>query len=75
MHDTAVPSTSRSGRGWIPFALDGEERTLAVEVVVTVVPGGWHRWWNAGEGEVETHPGRGSLASPEREMRRTDGRG
>lgn len=41
----------RSGR--ITFILDGEERTLAAGEQVTVVPGAWHRWWNAGEDEVE----------------------
>src|SRR5512132_3214266 len=41
----------RTGR--IMFVLDGEERTLAAGEQVTVVPGTWHRWWNAGEGEVQ----------------------
>ena len=41
----------RSGR--ITFILDGEERTLAAGEQVTVVPGTWHRWWNAGEDEVQ----------------------
>lgn len=41
----------RSGR--ITFILDGEERTLAAGEQVTVVPGRWHRWWNAGEDEVQ----------------------
>ncbi len=41
----------RSGR--ITFILDGEERTLAAGEQVTVVPGSWHRWWNAGEDEVQ----------------------
>ena len=27
-------------------------RTLAAGEQVTVAPGTWHRWWNAGEGEV-----------------------
>jgi mannose-6-phosphate isomerase-like protein (cupin superfamily) len=35
------------------FVLDGEERTLAVGEQLTVAPGTWHRWWNAGEGEVQ----------------------
>lgn len=38
--------------GRIGFLLDGEERTLAAEEQITVAPGTWHRWWNAGEGEV-----------------------
>jgi hypothetical protein len=41
----------RAGR--ITFVLDGEERTLAVGEQLTVAPGTWHRWWNAGEGEVQ----------------------
>lgn len=41
----------RSGR--ITFILDGEKRTLAAGEQVTVVPGTWHRWWNAGEDEVQ----------------------
>lgn len=40
----------RSGR--IAFVLDGVERTLEAGDEVTVAPGTWHRWWNAGEGEV-----------------------
>ncbi len=41
----------RAGR--IGFLLDGDERTLAAGEQVTVAPGTWHRWWNAGEGEVQ----------------------
>jgi mannose-6-phosphate isomerase-like protein (cupin superfamily) len=41
----------RAGR--ITFVLDGEERTLAAQEQLTVVPGTWHRWRNAGEGEVQ----------------------
>jgi quercetin dioxygenase-like cupin family protein len=41
----------RAGR--ITFVLDGEERTLAAGDQVTVVPGTWHRWWNAGQDEVQ----------------------
>jgi mannose-6-phosphate isomerase-like protein (cupin superfamily) len=41
----------RAGR--ITFVLDGEERTLGAGEQVTVVPGTWHRWWNAAEGEVQ----------------------
>jgi quercetin dioxygenase-like cupin family protein len=40
----------RAGR--IMFVLDGEERTLAAGEHLTVVPGTWHRWWNAGQDEV-----------------------
>jgi mannose-6-phosphate isomerase-like protein (cupin superfamily) len=39
--------------GQITFALDGEERTVSAGERVTVAPGTWHRWWNAGEGEVQ----------------------
>ena len=41
----------RAGR--ITFVLDGAERTLAAGEQVTVMPGTWHRWWNAGEAEVQ----------------------
>jgi quercetin dioxygenase-like cupin family protein len=41
----------RAGR--VTFVLDGEERTLAAGEQLTVVPGTWHRWWNAGQGEVQ----------------------
>ena len=40
----------RAGR--INFVLDGEERALGAGEQATVAPGTWHRWWNAGEGEV-----------------------
>lgn len=40
----------RAGR--IAFALHGQVRTLAAGEQVTVAPGTWHRWWNAGEDEV-----------------------
>jgi hypothetical protein len=33
--------------------LDGEERTLAAGEQVTVEPGTWHRWWNAGADELQ----------------------
>lgn len=39
--------------GEINFLLDGEERTLRAGEEVTVEPGTWHRWWNAGAGEVQ----------------------
>lgn len=32
--------------------LDGAERTFAPGDDVTVAPGIWHRWWNAGQDEV-----------------------
>lgn len=38
--------------GQIAFVLDGEERTLGAGEEVTVPPGTWHRWWNAGDDEV-----------------------
>jgi mannose-6-phosphate isomerase-like protein (cupin superfamily) len=38
--------------GRITYVVDGEERTLEAGEQITVEPGGWHRWWNAGEGEV-----------------------
>lgn len=38
--------------GRIAFLLDGRERTLGEGGVLTVEPGTWHRWWNAGESEV-----------------------
>ena len=38
--------------GRIAFTCDGEERTLAAGESLTVEPGTWHRWWNAGESEV-----------------------
>jgi quercetin dioxygenase-like cupin family protein len=41
----------RAGR--IGFLLDGAERTLEAGEQLTVAPGTWHRWWNAGEGEVQ----------------------
>jgi mannose-6-phosphate isomerase-like protein (cupin superfamily) len=41
----------RAGR--ITFVLGGEERALGAGEQVTVAPGTWHRWWNAGEGEVQ----------------------
>src|SRR4051812_35059625 len=40
----------RSGR--IAFDLGGEERELGAGEEITVVPGAWHRWWNAGQDEV-----------------------
>src|SRR5918995_3258501 len=40
----------RAGR--ITFVLDAEERTLAAGEQLTVVPGTWHLWWNAGQDEV-----------------------
>jgi mannose-6-phosphate isomerase-like protein (cupin superfamily) len=38
--------------GRIAFLVDGQERTLGPGEQLTVEPGSWHRWWNAGEGEV-----------------------
>lgn len=39
--------------GQIVFLSDGEERTLGAGETLTVTPGSWHRWWNAGEIEVK----------------------
>jgi mannose-6-phosphate isomerase-like protein (cupin superfamily) len=41
----------RAGR--ITFLLDGEERTLGAGEKISVMPGTWHRWWNAGQDEVQ----------------------
>jgi mannose-6-phosphate isomerase-like protein (cupin superfamily) len=41
----------RAGR--VTFVLDSGERTLAAGEQLTVVPGTWHRWWNAGQDEVQ----------------------
>jgi mannose-6-phosphate isomerase-like protein (cupin superfamily) len=38
--------------GRITFVVDGEERTVEAGEQITVERGRWHRWWNAGEGEV-----------------------
>lgn len=40
----------REGR--ITFVIEGEQRTLGPGEELTVEPGTWHEWWNAGEGEV-----------------------
>jgi mannose-6-phosphate isomerase-like protein (cupin superfamily) len=40
----------RAGR--MGFGVDGEERELTAGESLTVAPGTWHRWWNAGEEEV-----------------------
>ena len=39
-------------QGRITFLVNGEERTLGRGDRITVAPGTWHGWWNAGEGEV-----------------------
>jgi mannose-6-phosphate isomerase-like protein (cupin superfamily) len=39
-------------KGRITFRVDGEEQTLGPGEQLTVRPGSWHRWWNAGDGEV-----------------------
>jgi quercetin dioxygenase-like cupin family protein len=39
--------------GRITFVLDGEARTLEAGEAVSIMPGTWHRWWNAGEDEVQ----------------------
>ena len=38
--------------GRMGFLVDGSERTLGAGERVTVAPGTWHRWWNAGEDEI-----------------------
>jgi mannose-6-phosphate isomerase-like protein (cupin superfamily) len=38
--------------GQITFLVDGRQRTAGPGDQLTVQPGSWHRWWNAGEGEV-----------------------
>jgi mannose-6-phosphate isomerase-like protein (cupin superfamily) len=38
--------------GRLSYVVNGEERTLGPGEQATVSPGGTHRWWNAGEGEV-----------------------
>jgi mannose-6-phosphate isomerase-like protein (cupin superfamily) len=40
----------RAGR--ITFDVGGEEREVGAGEEITVVPGTWHRWWNAGDDEV-----------------------
>jgi mannose-6-phosphate isomerase-like protein (cupin superfamily) len=39
-------------RGSIGFMIDGEQRTFGRGEQLTVQPSSWHRWWNAGKGEV-----------------------
>lgn len=39
-------------QGRITFLADGQERTLEAGDALTITPGTWHQWWNAGEGEV-----------------------
>jgi mannose-6-phosphate isomerase-like protein (cupin superfamily) len=41
----------RAGR--VAFVLDGAERTVAAGEQLTVEPGTWHRWWNAGQDELQ----------------------
>jgi quercetin dioxygenase-like cupin family protein len=41
----------RAGR--VTFVLDGEERTVAAGEQLSVAPGTWHRWWNAGQDEMQ----------------------
>lgn len=40
-------------KGRIAFLLDGAERTVEPGEQLTIQPGTWHRWWNAGEEEVQ----------------------
>ena len=39
-------------QGQIAFVVDGQEQRLGAGDSFTVTRGSWHRWWNAGEGEV-----------------------
>jgi quercetin dioxygenase-like cupin family protein len=39
-------------QGRIAYLLDGQEKTLGPGEQITVPRGSWHRWWNAGDGEV-----------------------
>jgi quercetin dioxygenase-like cupin family protein len=38
--------------GRVAFLIDGAMRTVIAGEQVTIAPGTWHRWWNAGDGEV-----------------------
>jgi mannose-6-phosphate isomerase-like protein (cupin superfamily) len=38
--------------GQITFAIAGQGRVLGAGEEITVAPGTWHRWWNAGNDEV-----------------------
>lgn len=52
VHDHCVEHFEvRAGR--IAFVRDGKERTFRAGEQVVVEPGTWHRWWNAGDGEVQ----------------------
>ena len=52
VHDVCAEHLEvRAGR--ITFVLDGVERTLGPGEDLTIEPGTWHHWWNAGEGEVQ----------------------
>lgn len=52
VHDNCAEHVEvRAGR--ITFVVDSAERTLAAGEQLTVMPRTWHRWWNAGEGEVQ----------------------
>ena len=51
VHDH-ITETFEVRAGSIAFTLDGEERTAGPGDELTVPPGTWHRWWNAGEEEV-----------------------
>ncbi len=39
-------------QGRIAYLVDGEEKTLGAGEAISVRRGTWHRWWNAGDGEV-----------------------
>jgi quercetin dioxygenase-like cupin family protein len=38
--------------GRVAFLLDGAMRMAIAGEQLTIAPGTWHRWWNAGDGEV-----------------------
>jgi hypothetical protein len=52
VHDHLAEHVEVRG-GRVAFVIDGEERTLAAGEQLTVVPGTWHRWWNAGRDKVQ----------------------
>ena len=39
--------------GQVTFALGGRQRTLRAGEQLSVMPGTWHEWWNAGDEQVE----------------------
>ena len=53
VHDHVVEHFSVE-QGQMAFIVDGTEQTIGPGEELTIRPGSWHRWWNAGEGEVRT---------------------